>query len=80
MSVKSSSHLKGPEGAAMKSTRQNKQPTAPLFPCKGNLPKPRWRDALSALMRPAVRVHNYRNLRTAILYDALCDYDCGKPS
>ena len=55
-------------------------PTAPLFPCKGNLPKPKWRDVLTALASPAMRLHKYRNLRSAILYDTMHDYDCGKPS
>ena len=53
---------------------------APLFPCKGNLPKPSWREALVALARPAVRLHRYRNLRSAMFYDAMDDHDCGKPS
>ena len=42
-----------------------------------NLPKPRWRDALKALASPAARVHRYRNLRSAIFYDAVDDVDCG---
>ena len=41
-----------------------------------NLPKPRWRDALKALVLPATRVHRYRNLRSAIFYDAIDDVDC----
>ena len=80
MSVKSSTDSTGPEGAVMKSVRQNMQQPAPLFPCKGNLPKPGWRYAISALMKPAMRVHQYRNLRSAIFYDAIDENDCGKPS
>ena len=41
-----------------------------------NLPKPRWRDALMALARPATRVHRYRNLRSAIFYEAIDGVDC----
>ncbi len=59
----------------MKSPTQTELQTAPLFPCKGNLPKPKWRQVLTALATPAVRVHNFRNLRTAIVYDTLRQYD-----
>ena len=59
----------------MKTHSQTESQSAPLFPCKGNLPKPKWRQVLAALATPAVRVHNFRNLRTAIVYDALCEYD-----
>ena len=59
----------------MKTLSQTESPTAPLFPCKGNLPKPKWRQVLAALATPAVRVHNFRNLRTAIVYDTLSQYD-----
>ena len=41
-----------------------------------NLPKPRWRDAIKALASPAKRIHRYRNLRSAIFYDAIDDVDC----
>lgn len=64
----------------MKKQAENASITAPLFPCKGNLPRVMWRDALVALAKPAVRVHEYRNLRSAIFYAAMCEYDCGKPS
>jgi len=40
-----------------------------------NVPKPRWRDALSALMAPATRVHEYRNLRSSAFYKTMCEYD-----
>lgn len=60
-------------------THSNSQ-IAPLFPCKGNLPKPKWREAIAALMKPAIRVHEYRNLRSAIFYDAVHEDDCCKPS
>ena len=40
-----------------------------------NLPKPRWRDALSALVAPAVRMHKYRNLHRSMFYDAMCQVD-----
>ena len=59
----------------MKTQSQTEPQAAPLFPCKGNLPKPKWRQVLTALATPAVRVHNFRNLRTAIVYDTLCQYD-----
>ena len=41
-----------------------------------NLPKPRWRDALRALARPAERIHRYRNLTRSMYYEALCELDC----
>jgi hypothetical protein len=41
-----------------------------------NLPKPKWREALRALARPAVQVHRYRNLHRSMYYEALCDLDC----
>ena len=59
----------------MKKHAQTETQTAPLFPCKGNLPKPKWRQVLTALATPAVRLHNFRNLRTAIVYDTLRRYD-----
>ena len=46
-----------------------------MFPDARNLPKPLWRSVLSALAGPAVRVHKYRNLRSAIFYDAMYDVD-----
>jgi hypothetical protein len=50
----------------------------PGIPGFGKLPKPRWRAALAGLAGPVVRVHRFRNLRTAMLYDALSrDQDCG---
>ena len=49
----------------------------PRFVDWHNLPKPRWRDAIKALASPARRVHRYRNLRSAIFYDAIDDVDCG---
>ena len=64
----------------MKTCTHSEMPTAPLFPCKGNLPKPTWRDAFAALVKPAVRIHKYRNLRSAIFYDAVGEYDCRKRS
>ncbi len=64
----------------MNTCTHSTSPTAPLFPCKGNLPKPKWRDAIAALAKPALRIHKYRNLHTAILYDAIRDHDCGKRS
>lgn len=41
-----------------------------------NPPKPRWRDALIALAGPATRVHRYRNLHSAAVYEAFCEVDC----
>ena len=50
----------------------------PVIPDFGKRPKPRWRAALAGLAGPVVRVHRFRNLRTAMLYDALSrDQDCG---
>jgi len=51
------------------------EPTA-RFVDLHNQPKPRWRDALAALMGPAMRVHNYRNLHKGMFYEAVCDIDC----
>ena len=62
----------------MKTRTHSESPTAPLFPCKGNLPKPKWRDVIAALAKPAIRIHRYRNLRSAFYYDAIREYDCGK--
>ena len=59
----------------MKTHSHTESQAAPLFPCKGNLPKPKWRQVLTALATPAVRIHNFRNLRTAIVYDTLSRYD-----
>ena len=64
----------------MKHPAKTASVTAPLFPCKGNLPKVKWREVLAQIAKPAVRVHEYRNLRSAIFNDAVSDYDCGKPS
>lgn len=47
-----------------------------MFPDAHNLPKPLWRSVLAALAGPAVRVHKYRNLRSAMFYDAIDDVDC----
>jgi len=59
----------------MKTLSESQLGATPLFPCKGNLPKPKWRQVLIALATPAVRIHKFRNLRTAIVYDTLCQYD-----
>jgi hypothetical protein len=64
----------------MNNCTHDQSQTAPLFPCKGNLPKPKWRDAIAALVKPAVRIHEYRNLRSAIFYEASREDDCCKPS
>ena len=55
----------------MKATHSNGR-----FPDWSNPPKPRWRDALTALASPATRVHLYRNLRSSAFYDAVGDVDC----
>jgi hypothetical protein len=47
----------------------------PRFPGLHNLPKPLWRDALSALVAPAMRMHQYRNLHRSMFYDAMCQMD-----
>ena len=64
----------------MKTCTHTDLPTAPLFPCKGNLPKPKWRDVIAALAKPAIRIHRYRNLRSAFYYDAIREHDCSKRS
>ena len=64
----------------MKHPAKNALVTAPLFPCKGNLPRVKWRDVLAQIAKPAVQVHESRNLRSAIFYDVMCEHDCGKPS
>ena len=76
--------LTGMEGMTMKHCGCEANPTSfprlapnqPRFLDLHNLPKPRWRDALKALASPATRVHRYRNLRSAIFYDAIDDVDC----
>lgn len=45
------------------------------FPDLHNLPRISWRKALRALFAPAERLHRYRNLRSAMLYDALSKSD-----
>ena len=64
----------------MKHPAKSASVTAPLFPGRGNLPKVKWRDVLAQIAKPAVRIHEYRNLRSAIFYDAVREDDCGKPS
>jgi len=54
----------------------NCQTTNGRFPDCGNLPKPRWRDALAALVTPATLVHRYRNLRSSAFYEAMHELDC----
>ena len=36
----------------------------------------KWRLALSALSLAPTRIHQYRNLRTAMFYDAMRKVDC----
>ena len=39
-----------------------------------------WREALSGFASAAFRLHHYRDMRTRMFYDALCDVDCtGNP-
>jgi len=64
----------------MKHPAKDTSVTAPLFPCKGNLPRVSWRDVLAEIAKPAVRFHEYRTLSSAIFYDAMHEDDCGKPS
>ncbi len=64
----------------MKTCTHTDSLSAPLFPCKGNLPKPKWREAIAALAKPAVRIHKSSNLRSAIFYVAISEYDCRKRS
>ena len=35
-----------------------------------------WRDALGRFASAAFRLHHYRDVRTRMLYDALCQVDC----
>lgn len=42
----------------------------------GVLQRVRWRDALTDLLGAAFRVHHYRDIRTRMLREALCDADC----
>ena len=35
-----------------------------------------WRDAFGLLAGAAFRIHHYRDVRTKMLHDALCDLDC----
>ena len=35
----------------------------------------KWRRALGALSLAPTRIHQYRNLRTAMFYDAMCKVD-----
>ena len=35
-----------------------------------------WRDALAALAKPILRLHQLRNIRTQMLRDALDNRDC----
>ena len=48
------------------------------FPDLHNLPKPRWREALAALIGPAARIHHYRNLHRSMVNDAIAQLDCGE--
>lgn len=43
-----------------------------------NLPKPRWREAFRSLATPALRLHRYRNLHRAMIYDTIREEDCGE--
>ena len=43
-----------------------------------NLPKPRWREAIRALVGPAARIHHYRNLHQSMLNDVVAKLDCGE--
>ena len=37
-----------------------------------------WREALGQVASAAFRLHHYRDVRTRMLYDALCEIDCAK--
>lgn len=67
----------GCEASSTSVRRALAKPSPARFADWHNLPKPRWRDALKALASPAKRVHRYRNLRSAIFYDAIDEVDCG---
>ncbi len=42
-----------------------------------SMPRATWKKALSELLRPAFRLHQYRNARTMMLQGAYHDQDCG---
>ena len=48
---------------------------APRFPDLRHRFRVRWKDALSALLGPAERLHQLRNLRSAMFYDAVNQVD-----
>lgn len=50
------------------------------FPDLHNPPKPRWRDALRALVGPANRLHHYRDLHARMVEEAISKRDCGDGS
>jgi hypothetical protein len=65
------------ENRGMRAAAGGTHALAQRFPDSQELPKLRWRQALAALAGPAVRMHRFRSLRTAMLYDALSrDQDC----
>mgnify|MGYP000630998670 CR=1 FL=1 len=50
---------------------------AARFPDLHNLPKMTWRRAFDGLLGPALRMHHYRNLRGALIANAMRRNDCG---
>ena len=64
------------EASSVSVTRSLTEQSQARFADWHNPLKPRWRDAIKALVSPATRVHRYRNLRSAIFYDAVDDIDC----
>jgi len=42
-----------------------------------SMPRATWKKALSEFVRPAFRLHQYRNARTMMLQVAYRDQDCG---
>ena len=41
-----------------------------------NRPDSRWQLALKALVKPATRMHEYRNLHRTMFYNTMCEQDC----
>jgi hypothetical protein len=72
------------EAGMSKLHRTRKDATgAPLSVAAGTTPaagervrKHFWREAVSQVAMPALRLHRYRNARTRMLHEALCDLDC----
>lgn len=38
-----------------------------------------WKQALRSVAEAPFRLHHYRDVRTRMLHEALCDVECGPP-